>query len=490
MQYEVLFPMSRLLSSIRDLILTRKDINKSVELAEVYGAILWAVDKGVYDDPELEDILTGRCMDIVQIGEADLPSKDCIHLISEPYLIGGHTRLMEQLATMHVEKPDLLITRQSDERAIERTRSFFNECASLQPGTPLQKVAEIIECLKSYKRVVLHIHPDDIVAVIACRILKTISGAKIFFVNHADHVFTYGSTVADVYFEISTFGLHRDMKKTISGDKSFLGIPLSTQLVLKKHRLPDKEDALNFFSAASPFKFKPVKGYDSRPTIQRVLSEFKRSTFWIVGANPYTNIWWWPLKLRYWSRFKILSSVPYASYLTLLEKADFYVDSYPTPGGTAFAEQLVSGRRCVGLRAPIQGYSPADNLKSKSIDDLMMSILQCDNDESVIESVCAVNGYDAVKSRYRACLYDNILCANELEKHVAWTGDVAAYEQAGKITSAIPPVIIAKLISYDKRFLLLVLRELSAMQKMKMVVKLALLKLRGVTGKSPRSDKV
>lgn len=487
---EVFLPMSRLLSSLRDLILTQKDINKSIELAEAYGAILWAVDKGVYDDPELEALLTNRCMSLVHEDDVVAPSKDCIHLISEPYLIGGHTRLMEQLATMHSEKPDLLITRQSDEAAIERTRVFFNECTVLQFRTPLQKVTEIIGCLKAYKRVVLHIHPDDMTTVIACNILKGMTNAKIFFVNHADHVFTYGSSVADVYFEISTFGQQRDKKKNISGVKSFLGIPLSTRLVKKAHRLPAKGDALNFFSAASPFKFKPVKNYDSRPTIHRVLSEFKNATFWIVGANPYTNIWWWPLKLRYRRRFQILSSVPYESYLKLLDGADFYVDSYPTPGGTAFAEQLVSGRRCVGLRAPIQGYSPADNLKSKNIDDLMTSILQCDNDPAVIESVYAVNGYDAVKSRYLACLYDGVLCANEMERYVAWTGDVAAYEQTGKITSAIPPEVIAKLISFDKGFLLSVLHELSAVQKVKIVFKLALLRIKSLTGKDVGSDKI
>ncbi|MBC3199452.1 group 1 glycosyl transferase [Pseudomonas poae] len=481
--------MSRLRSSIRDLILTQKDINKSLELAEVYGSMLWAVDSGVYDDPELEDILTERCMGAIQKGETHLPLKDCIHIISEPYLIGGHTRLMEQLSTMHPEKPDLLITRQSDERAIERTKNFFNESILVEHRTPFQKISEIIESLKAYERVILHIHPDDIHAVIACRILKKITGAKIFFVNHADHVFTYGSTVADVYFEISVFGKHRDMKKTISGGKSFLGIPLSNQLVIKKHHLPEREDILNFFSAASPFKFKPIKGYDPRPTIHRVLSEFKNSTFWIVGANPYTNIWWWPLKIKYWRRFKILSSVPYAGYLKLLERADFYVDSYPIPGGTAFAEQLVSGRRCVGLRAPIQGYSPADNLKSESVDDLIASILQFDNDESVIELVCSVNGYEAVKSRYLACLYSNMLCANELEKHVVWTGDIAVYEEIGKITSAIPPAAIVKLISYDKRFLLEVLRELSIPQKIKMVIKLSILMLKNVAGKSLRSDR-
>lgn len=114
------------------------------------------------------------------------------------------------------------------------------------------------------------------------------------------------------------------------------------------------------------------------------------------------------------------------------------MDSYPTPGGTAFAEQLVSGRRCVGLRAPIQGYSPADNLKSKNVDDLMTSILQCDNDPAVIESVYAVNGYDAVKARYLACLYDDVLCANEMEHYVAWSGMLLPMNRQGKLPQLFP----------------------------------------------------
>ncbi|WP_395608525.1 hypothetical protein [Pseudomonas sp. B22129] len=481
--------MSRLLSSIRDLILTQKDINKSIQLAEVYGAILWSVDKGIYDDPELETELTERCVAILPKGEFQAAVKDCIHVISEPYLIGGHTRLMEQLSTMHVDKPDLLITRVSDEKAIERTQKFFEECRGVKPGTPLEMIAEIVGCLKIYNRVVLHIHPDDMVSVIACAIVKNVSSTKIFFVNHADHVFTYGSSVADVYFEISTFGRHRDMKKNISGEKSFLGIPLASQRLSKKHRLPAKTDALNFFSAASPFKFKPVKNYDLRPAIDRVLSEFKNAKFWIVGANPYTNFWWWPLKFRYGNRFRILSSVPYESYLKLLEDADFYVDSYPTPGGTAFAEQLVSGRRCVGLRAPIQGYSPADNLKDVSVDELIESILLRDNDEETIAAVFAVNGYEAVKSRYRACLYDGAVSVNEMEKYVTWTGDVAVYEQLGKISSAIPPLVVSKLMDFDKRFLYSLLLELNAVQKMKVIVKLAVLRLKKIAVNNVRSGK-
>ncbi|GAB5340256.1 hypothetical protein [Pseudomonas fluorescens] len=482
--------MSGLLSSIRDMILAQEDVNKSLELSEVYGAILWAVDKGIYDDPELEDLLTARCTDVLPNNSGHTPSKDCIHLISEPYLIGGHTRLMEQLSTMHREKPDLLITRQSDEKAIERTRGFFDTCTVIGAYTPLEKIAAIVESLKSYRRIVLHIHPDDMISVIACKIVKSFTQAKVFFVNHADHVFTYGSSVADVYFELSTFGRRRDMKKTISGQKSFLGIPLTSTLVTKTHRLPGKQDALNFFSAASPFKFKPVKHYDLRPAIHRVLSEFKHSTFWIVGASPLTNFWWWPLKLRYWSRFKILSSVPYESYLKLLESADFYVDSYPTPGGTAFAEQLFKGRRCVGLRAPVQGYSPADNLKDDSVDDFIASILHRQNGSEIIQSVLAVNGYEAVKSRYQACLYDGAMCANEMEAYVTWTGDIAVYQQAGKITTAIPPAVVSRLIDFDKRFLPALFFELSATQKVKVALKLVFLKLKRQGGKENRPGKV
>ncbi|MBX7275806.1 hypothetical protein K2E95_08610 [Pseudomonas sp. ERGC3:01] len=182
--------------------------------------------------------------------------------------------------------------------------------------------------------------------------------------------------------------------------------------------------------------------------------------------------------------------MPYESYLKLLDSADFYVDSYPTPGGTAFAEQLFKGRRCVGLRAPIQGYSPADNLKDGSVDDFMTSILHRQNGSEIIESVLAVNGYEAVKARYQACLYDGVMCANEMEAYVAWTGDIAVYEQAGKITTAIPPAVVSKLIDFDKRFLSILFFELSATQKIKIAVKLVLLKLKRQRGKENRSGNV
>ena len=89
----------------------------------------------------------------------------------------------------------------------------------------------------------------------------------------------------------------------------------------------------------------------------------------------------------------------------------------------------------------------------------------------------AVNGYEAVKSRYLACLYEDIMCANEMEKHVAWTGDISVYEQPGKITSAIPPEVVSRLIEFDKKFMRVLFLELSATQKIKVALKLARLKV-------------
>lgn len=51
-------------------------------------------------------------------------------------------------------------------------------------------------------------------------------------------------------------------------------------------------------------------------------------------------------------------------------------------------------------------------------------------------------------------------------------------------------MVIAKLISFDKGFLLAVLRELSAVQKIKMVFKLLILKIKSLAGKAVGSVKV
>lgn len=56
-----------------------------------------------------------------------------MHIVSEPFMTGGHTRLMEKLASMHAEPVDLLISRQAAPDAKAQVCRFLPTPESLVP---------------------------------------------------------------------------------------------------------------------------------------------------------------------------------------------------------------------------------------------------------------------------------------------------------------------------------------------------------------------
>lgn len=446
--------------------------------AQVYGALLWAVDLDIYEAAALERHLVAQCTSLVTVPVASGTSRGCLHVVSEPYLQGGHTRLMERLAHMHEGPVDLLVTRSAKPQVLERLNGYFAHIEVARGDDPCARLQSIVDTLAQYDKVVLHIHPDDILTTVACGVLKQQLGAAVtvYFVNHADHVFSFGASVADVYFEISAYGHHLDKKKHLSCQKSFLAIPIETSGAKVPDAAPTHE-RIKVFSAASAAKYKPHGGLDMRPSITAILDRFPNAECWIIGANPLTNTWWWTVKLRYPTRFFIRRHLPYKDYLAFAEKADFYLDSYPIPGGTAFAEQLLKGRRCVGLVAPIQGYSPADSLKVASVDQLLASIDHPRPSAQVVEAVQRVNSVEAVKARYLACIERGEYSENLLAAMLPWSGDLDFMKPTGKVTSMIPADVFDALCRMDTKLALRALLSYAWVPRIKILIKVTLLRL-------------
>jgi len=408
------------------------DLNQAFTLASAYGNLLWFADVGIHDAPLIEADLIERGLLIAGTNFVAAPHEcaGVLHVVSEPLMTGGHTRLMEKLASMHAEPVDLLISRHATPDAKAQVCRFFDKTRVVNATCPIDALREMVGLLQTYEKAVLHIHPDDILVVIACGVAKRISGLEVFFVNHADHVFSYGSSVADYYFELSGHGRRFDLTKHIQGRKSFLGIPVSIPRgEMANDFKPATQAPLLFISAGSDIKYKPRKGFSIFKLVARILEDYPASTFMVIGSDIKKAFWWWPLKLRYRSRLSIRAHLDFQEYSELVSKADFYVDSHPLPGGTAFAEQFVKGRRCVGLISPVQGYSPADRLKRDNINAVMASIADYRYDEKTFLIIEKVNAYDSVKERYLKCLYEGQVCANPLDSVGNWAGDTAFFEE-------------------------------------------------------------
>ncbi len=138
-----------------------------------------------------------------------------------------------------------------------------------------------------------------------------------------------------------------------------------------------------------------------------------------------SGYWWWFLKLRFWRRLKLYKSLPYDKYMEFLGSADFYLDSYPMGGGTAFVEQYSRGFPCSGLVSPVQGYSPAERLKVRSLEELSELIRKGghDFDSQLHDDVLYVHGMEEGKKRYLGALYDGALFRNEALQRTPYSGD-------------------------------------------------------------------
>lgn len=427
------------LRKLIDTVINGESLKESLADARILGGILSYNNIGVYSLNEIEYALSNRYIneiDVLTLDEISSVSiNDIVFVISQPYLSGGHTRLMERLSSYLENTPDLIITRKAsnDEKA-RMDRYFEKVLLYTEDEIPddINRIFKIASSLSKYKKIILNIHPDDIHTIVSCTLAKKInSSLKVHFVNHSDHTFSYGSSVADVWFEISSYGRKIDERRELKAEKSFLGIPLGNEMESKKNLLINKkiQDDDIFLTAGSSYKFNKKNNISFKEIISYIMEKYPKSTFYIIGCDIVNYPWWIVEKIKYKNRLKLISNIPYEYFLQIANNASVYVDSYPVPGGTAFPEQFISGKKCIGLISPLQGYSPAERLKKNNIKDMFEYMNTSEEIDETYHMLKEINSQEAVKNRLNNALIHNIYSENLCDKYLQWTGDTGFLEQ-------------------------------------------------------------
>ncbi|KPN77494.1 hypothetical protein AEA42_08410 [Shewanella sp. Sh95] len=393
-------------------------LDKALEQAELLGLFLRDNDVGIYSLNDIEEYLIDIVYaELLKGGELfeSIEQQGIIFLASELYHSGGHTRLMERLATFLDSVPDLFITKNSPDDIIQREKKFFSTvmCSRKSYSSVLEMIFIIVKVLLRYKVIILNTHQEDIYAIVACGLARKINkNIKIHYVNHADHTFSYGSSISDVWYEISAYGIAVDAMRGLNSKKCFLGIPIEIPkpTLIENYKFKNGDLIL---TAASAFKYRPEHKQSIMPLISALLDKYDKSKLQVIGVNLTTNYWWWKMKLKYWKRLNLSNSLPYEEYLKVTSSAKLYIDSHPFPGGTAFAEQFLQGRLCVGLKSKYSGYTPLESFKKDNVKDVLSMIDSlCEKDIQLMkENVEKKHGYNAVKlnfvKSFSSCSYNN-----------------------------------------------------------------------------------
>lgn len=420
----------RELQTIKKLILNG-DAHQSIALAISFIRHINASNYYDLDVTDIEMALINKVNDTDTISfEVEIEvCGDILFVISEGYATGGHTRLMENLSQMIARQPTVLITRPTEKSVITRFEKYFGKiitCFKDKDNNDIEYIGNLAKELVKYRKLILNTHPDDIHTIIACGIAKKINkNIMVYFVNHADHIATYGVTVSDVWYEISLCGQQLDKYRGMLPDTriSFLGIPINKLKsgFFEKVNYSYDINKNRFLTAASSNKYGLCDNTTMVPLLDKILTMDVNNKVSIISSGIQLNPFFQRLKRKYPNKVKFYSSLPYDDYIKLTKDTDFYIDSFPMTGGTAFVEQFLNGKPCIGLQTNFYGYTPLDIMKRGTVDEVMELLTSPPTDKFLNElklKVFEVHSFDKVRERFVNSLYSSIAYRNPMEFYI------------------------------------------------------------------------
>ena len=365
-------------SSLRSLLddlqkkIISSDLESALGLAKLYGNLAWNNHVNIYSAVEIEDCLFQKlqALKVLPIIIKSKTNGKILHVLSEGYTTGGHTRVVERLLTENGATPfqDVIIVGMCpSEICVKMRNSGANLSFVKLKG--ISAVNELSGIMAMYSSVLLHINPDDIVAALAARAARE-AGTKVGLYNHADHCFTYGFSATDIVFEVSIFGRAISDKYRKKYKWSFAGIPIKAPSLLA-------EDATGeyFLSSGPGYKYDFRAGGVFACLLEELIPKSNRKCI-IIGPGSLPSDG--SEKLTEFirdGRLLILPAVKHDVYSRYLKNCFCYIDSAPVTGGSALPEAAMLGKPCLGLINPIMGYSPVDTMRSRTINELAQKSL-------------------------------------------------------------------------------------------------------------------
>ena len=334
-----------------------------------------------------------------------------LHVASETYSVGGHTRLLLNLIKGDGQAThSLVLTRQQEHDVADWLRKAVTdsggEIISLAGKPYTERVGELQKLISERAgKLFYHIHPDDSVAVAA---LAAVPRPPVLTINHADHVFWLGSALSEVTVCIRSWSLSFSLAKRAAQQVVLLPIPLNFAAT-SPH---DKEKArtqlgiqpgtVMILSVASAYKFTPSGQYNYYQTIDSVLRRNPQVIVKIVGIGLHDNLT--QLGFAANDRVELLGNIP--NPRTYYEAADIYLDSMPFSSFTSMFEAMYFN--CF----PVLQFDPVDTLNLErepafaglvfhpASQEAQLQLIQKAIDDEEYRKRIAAQGAELIKKNY------------------------------------------------------------------------------------------
>ena len=335
--------------------LAARDLPAAIGLLQVAARFAFPGNTGLMVSHRLEDLLVAVGKQIPDVPAPEVVhrssrSRRVLHVLSYGRPVGGDTRfvwrwIQEDQTSQHF----VAITTQADVenlydipeelRASAEASGGFLRTLSAPPTNPIEQARELRALCQQMDLVVLHLFPYDVIPVLA--LASGCDDIKTLFVNHSDHTFWVGASVAH-----SIVHLRKQSKEFLierrglkPEDTPVLPIPLSHSAPLvtraeAKRALGYGPDTVVLLTIASPFKYSSPGSIGFLDLVTPAIANSPQAV--LIAVGPEAKGAWktasaategrivplgttWDTKLFYAAADIYLDSVPFSSITSLVE---------------------------------------------------------------------------------------------------------------------------------------------------------------------------
>ena len=328
-----------------------------LEIAQFAGHLAWTAHPGSFVLPEVERALR----DVPGLGGASPGFVDTrpvagrtLHVLSEAYEVGGHTRLVRRFIQAAEEDAAVVLVRQDGAFspgwvAPEGKTVPVLDLETMGVKDSLQKVSVLRVLFEAAARVVLHIHPDDAISVAAA---GGAVEADIRFFNQADHVAWLGAALPARLLNARPSGARLASRRrgVPESRHELVPIPLEPPRHMSRHearaRLGIGESQRMLLTVAAKYKYNPVRG---RSLLEALAAVLERTDIRLIAIGPtLAHPVFGHLAERFPGRVDALGVIPDPDHFRAA--ADMYVDSYPFCSPTSLLESALMGTPVVAFQ--------------------------------------------------------------------------------------------------------------------------------------------
>jgi len=357
---------------------------------------------------QIDDILIKIANQNIINLEKDFIPNTFLHVFSQVYLDGGHTRVGERWIkySPNSEKHSVVITKQDfmpiPKLLIQVVEEKNGDFIVFDQKPAIELALQLREMASKYEFIILHIHMNDLIPVLAFGARNF--NRKILFFNHADHEFWIGAKIATLIINFRSIAIKINEKYRNAYNNALLPLIIDEpNLSAKEKHIVDLKKSLKIdnydkfiITLASEYKYQKFDNYNWLATAKNILNQNQNCVILAIGPSM-KNIEWSNAYQETNQRIIPLGIIPNNEVEKYLQIADLAIDSYPFSSFTALLDLAKYNIECLSLKTPIN-----------DLDSLFDAKIYCKDQEELVEKATKILQNTKKDDNYKTKLYDII----------------------------------------------------------------------------------